>query len=123
VIKFIRSEVILPVLIVELELRTLHLHQRPFSSIEFGNGLDAVRAIIVRALVDGHFLLMLPSKESQTAIRAEELRLFTDSESLLHLEKKRTDLAKDLGAFHSVVEIEIDAWRPAAGADDVNRNQ
>lgn len=72
-IQFIRSEVILPVLVIELELRTLHLHKRPFSSIEFGNGFDAMWAIIVRALVNGHFLLMLPSKESQTAIRAKEL--------------------------------------------------
>lgn len=71
-IQFIRSEVILPVLVVEFELGTLHLHKRPFSRIESGDGLDAVRAIIVRALVNGHFLLMLPSKESQTAIRAEE---------------------------------------------------
>ena len=63
---------ILPVLVVEFELGALHLHKRPFSSIEFGDGLDAVGAVIVRALVDGHFLLMLPSKESQTAIRAEE---------------------------------------------------
>lgn len=114
---------ILPVLIVEFELGTLHLHKRPFSRIEFGNGFDAVRTIIVRALMDGHFLLMLPSKESQTAIRAKELRLFTGSKSLLHLEKKRTYLAENLRAFLPVVEIEIDAWRPAAGADDVNRNQ
>jgi hypothetical protein len=82
-----------------------------------------VRAVIVRALVDGHFLLMLPSKESQPTIRAEELRLFTGSESLLHLEQKGTDLTEDLGTFHTVVEIEIDAWRPAAWADDVDRNQ
>jgi hypothetical protein len=122
-IKFIRSEVILPVLIVEFELGTFLLHKRPFSRIEFGDGLDAVRTIIVRALVDGHFLLMFPSKESKTAIRAEELRLFTGSESLLHLEQKRTDLAENLRAFLPVVEIEIDAWRPAAEADDVNRNQ
>jgi hypothetical protein len=73
--------------------------------------------------MDGHFLLMLPSKESQTAIRAKELRLFIDSESLLHLEKKRADLAENLRAFLSVVEVEIDTWRPAAEADDVNRNQ
>jgi hypothetical protein len=73
--------------------------------------------------MDGHFLLMLPSKESQTAIRAKELRLFTDSESLLHLEQKRADLAENLRALLSVVEVEIDTWRPAAGTDDVNRNQ
>lgn len=71
-IQFILSEVILPVLVVEFELRTLLLHKRPFSSIEFGDGFDPVRAVIVGTLVDGHFLLMLPSKESQTAIRAEE---------------------------------------------------
>lgn len=72
-IQFIRSEVILPILVIELELRTLHLHKRSFNRIEFGNGLDAMWTIIVRALVNGHFLLMLPSKESQTAIRAKEL--------------------------------------------------
>jgi hypothetical protein len=80
-------------------------------------------AIIVRALMDGHFLLMLPSKESKTAIRAKEFRFFIDSESMLHLEQKRADLTEDLGPFLPVVEIEIDAWRPAAEADDVNRNQ
>ena len=122
-IKLLRSEVILPVLVIEFELGTLLLHKLPFSSIEFGNGFDAVRAIIVRALVDCHFLLMLPSKESQTTIRAEELGLFTGSESLLHLKKKRADLAENLRAFLSVVEIEIDTRCPAAGADNVNRNQ
>lgn len=79
-------------------------------------------AIIVRTLMDGHFLLMLPSKESQTAIRAKELRLFASSESLLHLEKKRANLAEDLRAFLAVVKVEIDAWRSAAGTDDMKRN-
>jgi len=41
-IKFIGNEVILPVLVIELELRTLYLHKRPFSRIEFGNGLDTM---------------------------------------------------------------------------------
>jgi hypothetical protein len=79
-------------------------------------------AIIVRAFMDGHFLLMFPSEESQTAIRAKELRLSAGSESLLHLEKKRADLAENLRAFLSVVEIEIDIWCSAAGAGDVNWN-
>lgn len=73
--------------------------------------------------MDGHFLLMFPSKESQTAMWAKEFRLFTNSESLLHLEQKRADLAEDLRTFHPVVEVEINAWRPAAWADDVDRNQ
>jgi hypothetical protein len=121
-IKFIGSEVILPVLVIELELRTLYLHECSFGRIKSGNGLDAMWAIIVRAFMDSYFLLMLPSKESQTTIRTKELRLSAGSESLLHLEKKRANLAENLRAFLPVVEIEISVWCPAAGTDDVNWN-
>jgi hypothetical protein len=72
--------------------------------------------------MDGHFLLVLPTKESPAAIRTEELRLSARSESLLHLEKKRADLAENLRAFLAVVEVEIDIGCPAAGTDDVRRN-
>jgi len=96
VLKFIGSEMILPVLVSELKLGTLHLHQFPFRRIEFGDGLEAMRALVVRALMDGHFLVLLPAKESPTAIRAKELRLFAGSESLLHLKQKSADLTEDL---------------------------
>lgn len=122
-IKSLGSEVILPVLVIELELRTLHLHECSFGRIEFGNSFDAVRAIIVRAFMDSYFLLMLPSKESQATIRTKELRLSAGSESLLHLEKKRANFAENLRAFLPVVEVEISIWRSAAGTDDMHWNR
>jgi len=73
--------------------------------------------------MDGYFLLMLPSKESQTTMRTKELRLSAGSESLLHLEKMGTDFTANLRAFNSVVEIEIDAWRSTTKTDDLYRHQ
>ena len=52
-----RFVVILAVLVVDFELRTFLFHQLSFGFIELGKRLDTVRTVIIRALVNGHFLL------------------------------------------------------------------
>lgn len=71
--QFFRFVVIFPVLVVDFELRTFLFHQLSLGFIELGNRLDTVRTIIIWALVNGHFLLRFPSKESQTTMGTEEL--------------------------------------------------
>jgi hypothetical protein len=39
------------------------------------------------------------------------------------LEELRANLAEDLGAFLSIVEVEIRIWRSAAGTDDIHWNR
>lgn len=52
-------------------------------------------------------------------MRAKELRLPVGFETLLKLEELRADLAEDLGAFLSVVEVEVGVWRTTAGTGDM----
>jgi hypothetical protein len=47
----------------------------------------------------------------------EELRLPVGFEALLKLEKLRAHLAENLGAFLSVVEVEVGGWRATTGTD------
>jgi hypothetical protein len=44
-------------------------------------------------------------------------------EALLYLEEVQADLAENLRAFFSVVEIEVAVGRTAAGTDDLRRNR
>jgi hypothetical protein len=46
--------------------------------------------------MDGHFLLDFPAEQSQTAIRAEQLRFPPVSEPVLDLKEMTADLAFDL---------------------------
>jgi hypothetical protein len=39
------------------------------------------------------------------------------------LEELRANLAKNLGMFLSVVEVEVGAWSATAGTDNVNWNR
>ena len=55
-------------------------------------------------------------------MRTEELRLPVGFKALLKLEQLRADLAEDLRAFLSVVEVEVGVWRPTAGTDDMSWN-
>ena len=52
----------------------------------------------------------------------EELRLSVAPEALLKLEEMRADLAENLRAFLSVVEVEIDVRRATARTDDMHWN-
>lgn len=54
---------------------------------------------------------------------AKELGLPVGFETLLKLEELRANLAEDLGAFLSVVEVKIVAWRSTAGTDDMRWNR
>lgn len=53
----------------------------------------------------------------------EELRLPVGFKSLLKLEQLRANLAENLGALLSVIEVEVDVWCAAAGADDMRWNR
>ena len=53
----------------------------------------------------------------------EELRLPVGFEALLKLEELRADLAEDLGAFLSVVEVEVGVWCTTTGTDDMCWNR
>lgn len=121
--QFFRFVVILPVLVVDFELRTFLFQQLSLGFIELGNRLDTVRTVIIWALVNGHFLLQFPSKESQTTMGTEELRLSVGSEALLELEELRANLAENLRALLSVIEVEISIWCSAAGTDDMHWNR
>jgi hypothetical protein len=52
----------------------------------------------------------------------KELGLPYGSETLMYLEKVRTDFTENLRSLLSVVEVEIDMWSAAAGTDDIFRN-
>ncbi len=58
-----RSKVIFPVLIVELELGTFLLQQGQLSRVEFAEGLEAMRAVIIAAFIDGDLFTLFPSEE------------------------------------------------------------
>jgi len=49
----------------------------------------------------------------------EEFRLSVGFKALLKLEELRTHLTENLGAFLSVVKIEVGMWRTTTGADDM----
>lgn len=53
----------------------------------------------------------------------EEFRLPVGFEALLKLEELRANLAENLGAFLSVVEVEVGMWRATAGTDNVKWNR
>ena len=69
--KLLGLVMILPVLIAEFELRASFLLQGPFIGIEFREGLDAVLATVVAALIKGDFIAGLPSKECVVAVGAK----------------------------------------------------
>lgn len=54
---------------------------------------------------------------------AKEIRLPACLETLLELEELRANLAENLGAFLSVVEVEIGAWRATAGTVNMYWNR
>ncbi|TLM98636.1 hypothetical protein FDZ71_16855 [bacterium] len=94
--KLLQFEVVLPVLIVELELGTPLFLKLPLCRVQLCEGLQAVRTVVIRAFVDGHFLLDFPAEKSQAAIRAEQLRLPPVPEPVLDLKEMTADLALDL---------------------------
>jgi hypothetical protein len=120
--EFLRFEVILPVLVVELELGTSLLLQFLLGGIQLCEGLQAVRAVVIGAFMDGDFLLDFPAKQSQTTMRAEQLRFSPVPEPVLDLEEMTADLALDLRAFLTVVEIEKGMRGIAAKAGDLLRD-
>ena len=121
--QFFRFVMILPVLVVDFELRTFLFHQVQLGWIQLSKCLDTMRAVIVWALVNGYFFLRFPSKERQPAIGTEELRLSVFVEAFLKLGEMRTNLAENLRALFAVVEVKIDAWRATARTDDMRRNR
>lgn len=113
---------IFPVLVVDFELRTFLFHQFPLDFVELGNRLDTVRTVIIWALVNGHFLLRLPAKESQATMGTEEFRLPVCFKALLKLEELRANLTENLRAFFTVVEVKVGMKCPTTGADYIRWN-
>jgi hypothetical protein len=56
-------------------------------------------------------------------VGTEELRLPVGFEALLKLEQLRAHFAENLGAFLSIVEVEVDVWCATAGANDMHWNR
>lgn len=52
----------------------------------------------------------------------KELGLPDGSETLMYLEKVRTDFTENLSSLLTVVEVEIGMWSAAAGTDNILRN-
>jgi hypothetical protein len=94
--KLLRFKVVLPVLVVELELRASLFLESPLGGIEFCDGLETMRTVVIRAFMDGHFLLDFPAEKSQTAVRTEQLRFPAVPEPVLDLKEMTADLAFDL---------------------------
>ena len=69
--KLLRFEVVLPVLVVQLELGTPPFLQFPLGGVHLRDVLETVRTVVIRAFMDGHFLLDFPAEQSQAAVRAE----------------------------------------------------
>jgi len=114
--KFLCFEMVLPVLIVELELRTSLFLQSPLGWIKLREGMETVWTVIVGAFVNGHFLLEFPAKQSKTAMGAEQFRFSPVPEPVLDLKELTADLAFDLRTFLAVVEVEIVVGCAAAKA-------
>jgi hypothetical protein len=72
--------------------------------------------------MDGHFLLNFPAEQSQSTIRAEQLRFSPSPESVLDLKEMTADLAFDLRTFFAVVEVEIAMGGIAAQTDYLFRD-
>jgi len=94
--KLRRFEVVLPVLVVELELRTPLFLKNLLGGIKLCDGLKTVRAVVIRAFMDSHFFLHFPAEQSQTAVRAEQFRFPPVPEPVLDLKEMTADLAFDL---------------------------
>ena len=56
-------------------------------------------------------------------MRTEELRLPVCFEALLKLKELRADLAENLGAFLSIVEVEVGVWCTTAGTGNMSWNR
>lgn len=94
--KLLRFEVVLPVLIVELELGTALFLKNPLGGVQLRERLQAVRTVVIRAFVDGNFLLDFPAEKSQTTMRTEQFRFPPAPEPVLDLKEMTADLALDL---------------------------
>jgi hypothetical protein len=74
-----------------------------------------MRAGIVAALVDGHFLSLLPGEEGVVTIGAVVFSLIR-AESFFLLKEFAADLAEELRSLLAVVVVEIGMRRLAGGA-------
>jgi hypothetical protein len=110
-----RLVVVLPVLVGELELRTPFLGQDLFPLVEFIDLPYPMRAGIVTALVNGHFLSVLPGEQGVLAVGAVVLCLAL-AEPFLLLKPFSTDLAQELRSFLAVIVVEVVMGRLAARA-------
>jgi hypothetical protein len=114
-IKLMGLIVVLPVLVGELKLRAPFLDQDLFPLVEFIDLPYPMRAGIVTALIDGHFLSLLPGEEGALAVGAVVLGL-TVTEAFLLLKPFSTDLAQELRSFLSVIVVEVVMGGLAVGA-------
>jgi hypothetical protein len=120
--KLLWFEVVLTVLIVELKLGTALFLQVLLCGVKLREGLEAMRTVVIRAFMDGDFLLDFPAEQCQTTMRTEQLRSPPVPEPVLKLKEMTAYLAFDLWAFLSVVEVEIAMGCIAAKADDLIRD-
>jgi hypothetical protein len=94
--KLLWFEVVLPVLIVELELGTAFFLKFLLCGVKLRKSLEAVRTVVIRAFIDGDFLLGFPAEQRETAMRAEQLRFSPAPEPVLELKEMTAHLAFDL---------------------------
>jgi len=117
-----RSKVIFPVLIVELELGTFLLQQRQFSRVEPVEGLQAMSAVIIAAFIDGDLFTLLPSKECAMAIGTEKLCINVFTESLLELKEVIAGLAFKLRHLFAVIVVDVDMRGITKWTNNLDRN-
>jgi hypothetical protein len=110
-----RLVVVLPVLVGELELRTPFLGQDLFPLVQFIDLPYPMRAGIVTALVEGHFLSPLPGEQGVLAVGTVVLCLSL-AEPFFLLKPFSTNLAQELRSLLAVIVVEVVMGCLAAGA-------
>lgn len=113
--KLVGLVVILPVLVGELKLRASFLGQCLFWFVEFIDVAYPMGAVVIAALVDGHFFSLFPGEEGVLAVGAVILG-FSLAESFFLLKELAADLAEELRSFLAVVVVEVGMRGLAGGA-------
>ena len=113
--QFMRLVMIFPVLIGEFKLGAAFLGQCHFPLIKLSHPSCPVGAMIVAALVDGHFFSLFPGEEGVVAVGAVVLGLAL-AESFFLLKELFAYLAKELRSFLAVIVVKIGMGGLAGGA-------
>ena len=107
VLNLLFSEMVLPVLIVDLEMSGgSHLAHPPFGFTQSVEFLKPVRTANIGAFVDGNDESPFPLVESLEAVRTVVFA-FSLTQPFMHLECSPTDFAFQLASLFTIIEVDI----------------